>query len=70
MIDTNDDELDNVSLISNEHEEDFQETNCLALTVQKDYHFQIIKNVVSTTSRMSMKVLLSTVILNFLRFIF
>ena len=46
------------------------ETNCLALTIKKDYNFTIIKNVFTTTRRMTFKVFCSTMFLNFLRFMF
>ena len=46
------------------------EPNCLALTVRKDYNLTIIKNIFTTTGRMSLKVALSTFILNILRMFF
>lgn len=46
------------------------ETNCLALTVRKNYNLSIIKNGIFTTLRMSWKVALSTFILNVLKLFF
>ncbi len=51
-IDTNSDELN---------------SNCLALTVKKDYNTSIIKNSIFTTFRVSLKISLSTFILNILK---
>lgn len=46
------------------------EPNCLALTVRKDYNLIIVKNIFTTTGRLSWKIVLSTIVLNFLRMIF
>ena len=46
------------------------ETNCLALTVRKNYNLSIVKNGIFTTLRMSWKVALSTFILNVLKLFF
>lgn len=46
------------------------ETNCLALTVRKDYNFAIAKNTVFKTIRMSIKVAISTFVLHILRLFF
>ena len=46
------------------------ETNCLALTVRKNYNLSIVKNSIFTTLRMSWKVALSTFILNVLKLFF
>lgn len=46
------------------------ETNCLALTVRKDYNISIFKNTVFTTFRITCKVTIFTVILNFLSLLF
>lgn len=46
------------------------ETNCLALTVRKDYNFSIAKNTVFKTIRMSIKVAISTFLLHILRLFF
>jgi len=46
------------------------EPNCLALTVRKDYNLMIVKNIFTATGRLSWKIVLSTVVLNFLRMIF
>ena len=46
------------------------ETNCLALTVRKDYNFAIAKNTVFKTIRMSIKVAISTIVLNLIKLFF
>ena len=43
------------------------QTNCLALTIRKDYNLIIAKNFITTTGRISWKIVLSTFVLNFLR---
>lgn len=50
--------------------DDIPEPNCLALTVRKDYNLTIVKNIFTTTGRLSWKVILSTLVLNFLNMIF
>ena len=50
--------------------DDIPEPNCLALTVKKDYNLTIVKNVFTTTGRLSWKVILATIALNFLNMIF
>lgn len=42
------------------------ESNCLALTIRKDYSLTSVKNMVTTAGRMSLKVALSTVLLQIL----
>ncbi len=49
---------------------DIPEPNCLALTVKKDYNLTIAKNVFTTTGRLSWKVILATIAINFLNMIF
>lgn len=51
----------------NEDEEKTVETNCLALTVRKDYNLSIVKNTIFKTIRMSVKVAISTLILNLIK---
>lgn len=51
-------------------EKETVETNCLALTVRKDYNLSIVKNSILTTFRISWKVALSTFILNVLKLFF
>ena len=51
-------------------EKETVETNCLALTVRKDYNFSIAKNTVFKTIRMSIKVAISTFILNLIKIFF
>lgn len=46
------------------------ETNCLALTVRKNYNISILKNTVFTTFRITCKVTIFTFVLNFLRLFF
>lgn len=46
------------------------ETNCLALTVRKDYNLVIVKNIFTASGRISWKVLVATAIINFLNLIF
>lgn len=42
-------------------------SNCLALTVRKDYNLSIVKNSIFTTLRVSWKIAISTFILNILK---
>lgn len=51
-------------------EKETVETNCLALTVRKDYNLSIVKNSILTTFRISWKVAISTFILNVLKLFF
>lgn len=51
-------------------EKETVETNCLALTVRKDYNFAIAKNTVFKTIRMSIKVAISTFVLNLIKLFF
>lgn len=46
------------------------ETNCLALTVRKNYNLSIVKNGFFTTLRVSWKVAISTFILNIIKLFF
>lgn len=68
-----DSSLESLDLSNNEttmaQNEDNQ-ANCLALTVRKDYNITIIKNIFTTSGRMSLKIALSTLVLNFLRMFF
>ena len=62
-------------IISNEDEEisekkETVETNCLALTVRKNYNISIFKNTVFTTFRVTCKVTIFTLVLNFLSLFF
>ena len=41
-------------------------SNCLALTIRKNYNLISIKNIFSTTGKISLKILISTFILNIL----
>ena len=59
----------NMNLITEENNNEFN-TNCLALTIRKDYRFTIFSNIVNTAKRVSFKVLANFGILNFLNIIF
>ena len=68
-VDTNANE--SIQVESHEKEQNKSiETNCLALTVQKDYNFAIAKNTVFKTIRMSIKVAISTLVLNVIKLFF
>lgn len=59
----------NIENMELEKNEDYSEvSNCLALTVQKDYSLSIVKNVVVKTLRSAWKIALSIFTLNFLKF--
>lgn len=53
---------------ANIYDESSEVTNCLALTIKKDYNLSIVKNVVSTTLRSMWKVIASFFALNFFKF--
>ena len=58
-------------IINNEDEEvsekkETVETNCLSLTVRKNYNISIFKNTVFTTFRITCKITIFTIVLNFL----
>ena len=59
----------NNNLITNETNNEFN-TNCLALTIRKDYRLTIIENTFNTVKRVSLKVLVNLGMLNFLSMIF
>lgn len=61
---------ENVNSKGNDEEKESIETNCLALTVRKDYNFSIAKNTVFKTIRMSIKVAISTFVLNLIKLFF
>ncbi len=46
------------------------ESNCLALVVRKDYNLTIVKNIFTTTGRLSWKIALITGIINILNILF
>lgn len=60
----------NVSNISEPDNSDIPESNCLALVVRKDYNLTIVKNVFTTTGRLSWKIALITAIINILNMLF
>lgn len=53
-----------------QEEKETVETNCLALTVRKDYNLSIFKNSIATTFRVSWKIAVSTFLLNLLKLFF
>lgn len=55
----------NNNLITDETNNEFN-TNCLALTIRKDYRSTILSNTVNTVKRVSLKVLVNIGLLNFL----
>lgn len=59
-----------VSNISEPDNSDIPESNCLALVVRKDYNLTIVKNVFTTTGRLSWKIALITAIINVLNMLF
>ena len=62
--------ISNLSSNEDENKEKTVETNCLALTVRKDYNFAIARNTVFKTIRMSIKVAISTIVLNLIKLFF
>lgn len=68
---SNDSLIENtVSNISEPDNSDIPESNCLALVVRKDYNLTIVKNVFTTTGRLSWKIVLITAIINVLNMLF
>ena len=67
-------DLDSNSDISSDDNMDTENednhSNCLALTVRKDYNLSIVKNSIFTTLRVSWKIAISTFILNILKLFF
>lgn len=59
----------NNNLITDETNNEFN-TNCLALTIRKDYRSTVLSNTVNTVKRVSLKVLVNIGLLNFLGIIF
>lgn len=69
--DTYSSKSDNLSNILNfDSLNNVPEPNCLALTVRKDYNLMIVKNIFTASGRLSWKIVLATVVLNFLNMIF
>ena len=73
----NEESSENISLVSEEplnnsenqevlEKKETVETNCLALTVRKNYNISIFKNTVFTTVRITCKITIFTIVLNFL----
>lgn len=59
----------NNNLITKDSNNEFN-TNCLALTIRKDYRLTILSNAINTVKRVSFKVLFNIGMLNFLNIIF
>lgn len=59
----------NSNLITDETNNEFS-TNCLSLTIRKDYRLTILSNTVDTVKRVSFKILVNIGMLNFLGMIF
>lgn len=55
---------------SENQNQEINQANCLALTVRKNYNLTILKNIFTTSGRMSLKIALSTLVLNFLKMFF
>lgn len=70
VLDENETSSDIISQEVSLNNDDIPEPNCLALTVKKDYNLTIVKNVFTTTGRLSWKVILATIAINFLNMIF
>lgn len=63
----------NITTISNVVEpknENIPEPNCLALVVRKDYNLTIVKNIFTTTGRLSWKIAFITAVINILNMLF
>lgn len=59
----------NDNLITNENNNEFN-TNCLALTIRKDYRLTVALNALTTAKRVLFKVLVNFGMLNFLSIMF
>lgn len=55
--------------MNNDNNNEFS-SNCLALTIRKDYRLTVFFNVINTIKRVSFKVALNIGMLNFLNIIF
>ena len=69
-ITTSEENFESSDVTTTSEEKATVETNCLALTVRKDYNFAIAKNTVFKTIRMSIKVAISTFVLNLIKLFF
>ena len=56
--------------LENTEKKETVETNCLALTVCKNYNISVFKNTVFTTFRVTCKITIFTFVLNLLRLFF
>lgn len=70
ILDESETSLNDIASETSLNNDDIPEPNCLALTVKKDYNLTIVKNVFTTTGRLSWKVILATIAINFLNMIF
>lgn len=59
----------NNNLITNENNNEFN-TNCLALTIRRDYRSTVIFNTLNAVKRLSLKILVNFGMLNFLSIMF
>lgn len=55
--------------MNNDNNNEFS-SNCLALTIRKDYRLTVLLNIINTIKRVSFKVALNVGMLNFLNIIF
>ena len=60
----------NVSNVLKTENNDTTKSNCLALVVRKDYNLTIVKNIFTTTGRLSWKIALISAIINVLNMLF
>lgn len=67
---SNDNTTSDDDIITSNTNNDNVQTNCLALTVRKDYNLVIVKNIFTASGRISWKVLIASAIINFLNLIF
>ncbi len=66
-IETKNTDTSEESIENSPEQKETAETNCLALTVRKNYNVSIIKNSIFTSLRFSLKVAISTLVLNILK---
>ena len=56
--------------VSDFSSQNIPEPNCLALVVRKDYNLTIVKNIFTTTGRLSWKIAFITAVINILNMLF
>ena len=66
-IDVNNEDIKENEQSEQSEQKETAETNCLALTVRKNYNISIIKNSIFTSLRLSFKIAISTIALNILK---